>query len=102
MVAWSTLIGSLVPIGRRSLKLDPATILAPFLATFIDVTGLILYFGSARAMLNRKGHGRAAEVMPNDAKVSTSLSDLFLYRLRTTGGQVRHDCCLTQPAALRP
>lgn len=52
IVAWGNLVGSLLPIGLRRLKLDPATISAPFLATFVDVTGLILYFSFARAMLN--------------------------------------------------
>jgi magnesium transporter len=45
------LIGSLLPLGLRRLNLDPATISAPFLATFVDVTGLILYFSFASAVL---------------------------------------------------
>lgn len=51
IVAWGNLIGSLLPLGLRALKLDPAAISAPFLATFVDVTGLILYFSFASAVL---------------------------------------------------
>ncbi|MBK1707002.1 magnesium transporter [Halochromatium glycolicum] len=60
IIAWGNLVGSLSPIGLRSLKLDPATISAPFPTTFTHVTGLVICFSFARAMLNRQGHGRAA------------------------------------------
>ncbi|MEA1917592.1 MAG: magnesium transporter [Campylobacterota bacterium] len=52
IVAWGNLVGSLLPIAIKKLKLDPATISAPFLATFVDVTGLILYFSVAKMLLN--------------------------------------------------
>jgi magnesium transporter len=52
IVSWGNLVGSLLPIGLRSLKLDPATISAPFLATFVDVTGLIIYFSLASVLLH--------------------------------------------------
>ncbi|WP_462328299.1 magnesium transporter [Thiohalocapsa halophila] len=52
IVAWGNLIGSLLPLGLRALRLDPAAISAPFLATFVDVTGLILYFSFASAVLD--------------------------------------------------
>jgi magnesium transporter len=51
IVAWGNLVGSLLPIGLRALRLDPATISAPFLATFVDVTGLIIYFSAAKIIL---------------------------------------------------
>lgn len=51
IVAWGNLVGSLLPIGLRALRLDPATISAPFLATFVDVTGLIIYFSAAKVIL---------------------------------------------------
>lgn len=51
IVTWGNLVGSLLPIGLRYLKLDPATISAPFLATFVDVTGLIIYFTAAKIIL---------------------------------------------------
>lgn len=52
IVAWGNLVGALLPLGLRLVRLDPATISAPFLATFVDVTGLIIYFTSAKYILN--------------------------------------------------
>jgi len=53
IVALSSWVGSLLPIRPLSLKLHPAMISAPFLATFVDVTGLTPYSRFATAMLNR-------------------------------------------------
>jgi magnesium transporter len=44
VVLWGTLSGSLLPIIIRRLGGDPATSCAPFVATLVDVTGLIIYF----------------------------------------------------------
>lgn len=44
IVLWGTLAGSLVPFVLRALGMDPATASAPFVATLVDVTGLIIYF----------------------------------------------------------
>jgi magnesium transporter len=41
---WGTLTGSLLPIILKRLGLDPAVSSAPFVATLVDVTGLIIYF----------------------------------------------------------
>jgi magnesium transporter len=43
-VLWGTLSGSMLPFVLRSFRLDPATASAPFVATLVDVTGLIIYF----------------------------------------------------------
>jgi magnesium transporter len=51
IVMWGTLTGSMLPIILRKFGLDPATSSAPFVATLVDVTGLILYFGVASAIL---------------------------------------------------
>ncbi len=51
IVMWGTLTGSMLPILLRKLGLDPATSSAPFVATLVDVTGLILYFGVASLIL---------------------------------------------------
>ena len=45
VVLWGTLVGSLLPFLLRRLGFDPATSSAPFVATLVDVTGLIIYFG---------------------------------------------------------
>jgi magnesium transporter len=44
IVMWGTLSGSMIPILLKKLKFDPATSSAPFVATLVDVTGLIIYF----------------------------------------------------------
>lgn len=44
VVMWGTLVGSLLPFGLRRLGFDPATSSAPFVATVVDVTGLLIYF----------------------------------------------------------
>jgi len=44
VVLWGTLIGSILPIVLRRLGFDPATSSAPFVATLVDVTGLVIYF----------------------------------------------------------
>jgi magnesium transporter len=44
VVLWGTLIGSLLPLLLRRLGFDPATSSAPFVATLVDVTGLVIYF----------------------------------------------------------
>ena len=51
IVTWGNIVGSLLPLGLRALRLDPAVISAPLLATFVDVTGLIIYFTAARFIL---------------------------------------------------
>jgi len=44
VVVWGTLVGSVLPFVLRRLGFDPATSSAPFVATLVDVTGLIIYF----------------------------------------------------------
>jgi magnesium transporter len=47
VVMWGTLTGSLLPFLLRRLGFDPATSSAPFVATLVDVTGLVIYFSVA-------------------------------------------------------
>ncbi|MCF3107850.1 magnesium transporter [Niabella sp. CC-SYL272] len=51
IVLWGSLIGSMLPIVLKRLKLDPATSSAPFVATLVDVTGIIIYFSVAYMVL---------------------------------------------------
>ena len=44
VVLWGTLCGALLPLILRRAGVDPATSSAPFVATIVDVTGLIIYF----------------------------------------------------------
>jgi magnesium transporter len=54
IVLWGTLSGSMIPFVLKRLKLDPATSSAPFVATLVDVTGLIIYFTVAGFFLAGK------------------------------------------------
>ena len=51
IVLWGTLVGSLLPFGLRRLGFDPAASSAPFVATLVDVTGLVIYFSVALVVL---------------------------------------------------
>ncbi len=51
IVLWGTLSGSMIPILLKKFNLDPATSSAPFVATMVDVTGLIIYFSIAATIL---------------------------------------------------
>ncbi len=54
IVLWGTLSGSMIPFLLKRLKLDPATSSAPFVATLVDVTGLVIYFSIASILLKGK------------------------------------------------
>jgi magnesium transporter len=47
VVLWGTITGSMLPIFLKKLGADPATSSAPFVATLVDVTGLLIYFSLA-------------------------------------------------------
>lgn len=51
IVLWGTVSGSMVPILLKKFGFDPATSSAPFVATLVDVTGLVIYFTVAAIML---------------------------------------------------
>lgn len=52
VVLWGTLVGSMLPFLLRRLGFDPASASAPFVATLVDVTGLVIYFTMARIFLS--------------------------------------------------
>jgi len=51
VVCWGTLTGALLPILIKRLGADPATASAPFVATLVDVTGIMIYFAAATVLL---------------------------------------------------
>jgi len=51
VVLWGTLIGSFLPFVLRKAGLDPASASAPFVATLVDVTGIVIYFNVASTIL---------------------------------------------------
>ena len=52
IVLWGTLAGSMLPFLLKRLGVDPATSSAPFVATLVDVTGLVIYFSVAVVILH--------------------------------------------------
>jgi magnesium transporter len=54
VVLWGTLSGSMLPIILKKLGADPAVSSAPFVATLVDVTGLVIYFSVAFLILSGK------------------------------------------------
>jgi magnesium transporter len=52
VVMWGTLSGSMLPIVLKKAGADPAASSAPFVATLVDVTGLIIYFSVAYVILS--------------------------------------------------
>ena len=52
VVLWGSLSGSMLPILLKKLGADPATSSAPFVATLVDVTGLLIYFTCAVLFLS--------------------------------------------------
>jgi magnesium transporter len=51
VVLWGTFAGSMLPIALKRLGLDPAVSSAPFVATLVDVTGIVIYFEVAAYVL---------------------------------------------------
>ncbi len=50
---WASLVGSMLPIILRKLHLDPAVVSSPLISTFLDVSGLLIYFSMALIILRR-------------------------------------------------
>jgi len=51
-VITANLIGAILPLIASKFKLDPAVVASPALTTIVDITGLILYFNTAKFLLN--------------------------------------------------
>lgn len=51
-VITSTVVGALLPIGARAIRLDPAAVAAPAITTLVDVSGMVIYFTIAQALLH--------------------------------------------------
>ena len=51
VVTYGTLIGSMLPLILRRIGLDPAVSSTPFVATLVDVSGILIYFSIAMLVL---------------------------------------------------
>ena len=64
IVVWGSIAGSMLPFVLHRLGFDPASASAPFVATLVDVTGLVIYFSVATLFLSGNaaldGYARAA------------------------------------------
>jgi magnesium transporter len=60
IVLWGSLAGSMLPLLLKKLGFDPATSSAPFVATLVDVTGLIIYFSIASIVMRDVLHHAAS------------------------------------------
>ena len=52
IVIWAVTVGAFLPLTFKRLGFDPALMSAPFIATFVDATGLFFYFSIARLLLH--------------------------------------------------
>lgn len=48
IILWAATVGSMLPLGAKAAGIDPAVMSAPFITTFVDATGLIIYFEIAK------------------------------------------------------
>ena len=48
---WGTLVGSMLPLVFKRFGVDPGIASSPFVATFVDVTGIVIYFSIAKVVL---------------------------------------------------
>lgn len=55
IIVWAAIVGSLLPIGAKALKQDPAVMSAPFISTFVDATGMVIFFEVAKLVLSWYG-----------------------------------------------
>jgi magnesium transporter len=51
---WGTLVGAMLPLVFKQIGVDPGYASSPFVATFVDVTGIVIYFTIAVTTLNLK------------------------------------------------
>jgi magnesium transporter len=54
VVTWGTLTGASLPLVLRAMRFDPASASAPFVATLVDVSGLVIYFNVGQLFLRGK------------------------------------------------
>lgn len=52
VILWGTLLGSMMPFALKKFGVDPATSSSPFVATMVDVAGIIIYFTTALFILS--------------------------------------------------
>jgi magnesium transporter len=52
LIMWAAVVGAILPLALSKLRVDPAVVSAPFISSFVDATGLIIYFSLAQVILH--------------------------------------------------
>jgi magnesium transporter len=52
LILWAATVGAILPLALSKLKVDPAVVSAPFISSFVDATGLVIYFTLASSILH--------------------------------------------------
>jgi magnesium transporter len=52
VIMWAAVVGAMLPLALSKLRVDPAVVSAPFISSFVDATGLVIYFTFARHILD--------------------------------------------------
>jgi magnesium transporter len=52
VIMWAAIVGAMLPLALSKLRVDPAVVSAPFISSFVDATGLVIYFTFARHILD--------------------------------------------------
>jgi magnesium transporter len=52
IAVWAATVGAVLPLALSKLRVDPAVVSAPFISSFVDGTGLVIYFTLARIFLD--------------------------------------------------
>lgn len=52
VILWAAVIGAILPLVLSKVGVDPAVVSAPFISSFVDATGLVIYFTLAQAILH--------------------------------------------------
>jgi magnesium transporter len=52
LVIWAAIVGAILPLALSKLRVDPAVVSAPFISSFVDGTGLVIYFSLAQIILH--------------------------------------------------
>lgn len=82
IVLWGTLSGSMLPFLLKRLGADPATSSAPFVATLVDVTGLVIYFSTALLILHDTllATGASVDLIPRAIELLRESAHAFVLR----------------------
>jgi magnesium transporter len=83
---WGTIVGSMLPLGFKRMGVDPGIASSPFVATFVDVTGIMIYFTIASSIL-LVGAGNDSDEAAAEWR---NLGGVWKVTAKETNGDVSH------------